>query len=64
MGLLDEFKPEEIEERNSVERFLTEIIYPKLAPKKKKSINGYLNKGLSVVAAFELSGIDISVCKR
>ncbi len=57
MNYLDKKADEEVEMRISVQKFLREVIYPKLSDKKKAEVDNLLDKGIAIDGAFSMAGI-------
>lgn len=55
---------DEIAQRRSIEKFLMEVIYPKLQHYVKSVIDEQINRGVAIYGAFEIAGVDINMCIR
>jgi len=55
---------QEIEARRTIEKFMMEHVYPRLSEEKRKAIDGYLSKGISIKGAFDFAGVKSVICIR
>lgn len=69
MSLLDYPEPQTALEREqeilaSIEKFLMEVIYPKLTKAQQDKIQVHIARGIRIKAAFEFAGVQTSGCIR